>query len=106
MKTHTTNYTDTFIEVAEDSPALTAEVPPVKEGNLTVANLQFDLLSKHPYQYTSDDILFLCHAQKLDLAPSEYETERQKLFSKGQACVLRRSPNGMAGVPTTMPRVR
>ena len=91
MKTHTTNYTNTFIEVAEDSPALSAQVPPVKEGKLTIANMQFDLISNHPYQYTSDDILFMCHAQKLDLSPGELKAEREKLFSKGQAC-LRASP--------------
>ncbi|MDZ7878499.1 MAG: DUF6157 family protein [Saprospiraceae bacterium] len=38
-----TNYYDTFTEIAEDCPTSTAEVPPVKGENLSVANLQFDM---------------------------------------------------------------
>lgn len=30
MKIHTTNYKDTFIEIADDCPALSEKVPPVK----------------------------------------------------------------------------
>ena len=30
MKTHSTNYTNTFIEVSDDCPAAKGEVPPIK----------------------------------------------------------------------------
>lgn len=91
MKIHTTNYKNTFIEVAEDSNVLRAESPPEKGDKQTVAKLQFDLISQDPYRYTSDDVLFQVFALRNDLAPSEYPEARAKLFSKGQAC-LRTSP--------------
>lgn len=90
MKTHTTNYTNTFIEVAEDCPAKQGEVPPVK-GEKTIANLQFDMIYDHPYEYTSDDVVFHCYAVKNKLKKSELKEAREQFFSKGQAC-LRCSP--------------
>lgn len=91
MKTHTTNYYNTFIEIAEDCPAATGEVPPTKGDNPTVASMQFDMISKNPYQYTSDDVFFQVFANKNDLTASEYEEARQQFFSKGQPC-FRASP--------------
>ena len=57
MKIHTTNYYDTFIEVAEDCLTPKAETPAAKGENKTVALMQFELISKQPYKYTSDDVL-------------------------------------------------
>ncbi|MEZ0005864.1 hypothetical protein ABH942_001221 [Flavobacterium sp. 28YEA47A] len=91
MKIHTTNYKNAFIEVAEDCPAVEGEIPPVKGEAKTVANLQFEMLSKNPYTFTSDEVVFQTYAIKNDLAESELATAREKFFSKGQAC-LRTSP--------------
>ena len=91
MKTHTTNYTNTFIEIADDCPILSGEIPPQKGDAKTVANIQFDLISKNPYKYTSDDVLFQVFADRNDLTKSEYKAEREKYFSKGQPC-FRASP--------------
>ena len=55
MKQHTTNYTNSFITIAEDSPNANGEIPPLKGDNKTVANIQFEIISKNPYQFTSDD---------------------------------------------------
>ena len=91
MKQHTTNYQNAFIEVAEDTPAIEGEIPPVKDDKKTVANIQFEMLSKHPYKYTSDDVLFHVYAERKDLTEGELEKAREDFFSKGQAC-LRASP--------------
>jgi hypothetical protein len=91
MKTHTTNYFNTFIEIAEDCSTTSGEVPPQKSGAKTVANIQFDLLKDKPYQLTSDDVVFGAYAEKNDVASSERVAEREKFFSKGQPC-LRSSP--------------
>lgn len=91
MKTHTTNYYDTFIEIAEDSPVDFGEVPLAKKDKQTVASLQFDIISKNPYKYTSDDVLFKIYAIKNDLTESELEDSRRAFFSKGQPC-FRASP--------------
>lgn len=84
---HTTNYINTFIEIAEDSPTSIAEVPPLKAGNKTAANLQFEMVIDHPYKYTSDDVLFHVFAVKNNISKSDLKAEREKFFSKGQPCL-------------------
>jgi hypothetical protein len=91
MKTHTTNYLNTFIEVADDCPTTLGEIPPTKGDNKTVANIQFEMINKNPYKYTSDDVLFQVFALKNDLTESELEKAREQFFSKGQPC-FRASP--------------
>jgi len=91
MKFHSTNYYNTFIEIASDSPISNGEIPPTKAENKTVANIQFDIISKNPYKYTSDDVLFQVFTIKNDLIKSEYSEAREKFFSKGQPC-FRASP--------------
>jgi len=90
-KTHTTNYFDTFIEVAEDSKAVVGTPPPSNERKKTIAALQYNLISKHPYKFTSDDILFLVHAERNNLTKAEYKQAKELFFSKGQPC-FRTSP--------------
>lgn len=43
-----------------------------------------DLISKNPYKYTSDEILFQVHAKKNNIAVEDLDSEREKFFSKGQ----------------------
>jgi hypothetical protein len=91
MKEHTTNYFDTLIEIAEDCPINLAEVPPIKGDAKSVANLQFEMISKNPYKLTSDDVLFQIFVDRKELVEEEMATARKKFFSKGQAC-FRASP--------------
>ena len=91
MKTHSTNYHDTFIVVADDCPTVQGEVPPTKGDAKTVANMQFEMVSKNPYKYTSDDVFFQVFAQRNDLTEKEYPEARAQFFSKGQPC-FRASP--------------
>lgn len=56
MKIHTTNYRDTFIEIADDCPVKEGQIPPLKGTNKTVANIQFEMISENPYTFTSDDV--------------------------------------------------
>ncbi len=90
-KAHTTNYTDTFIAIADDCVATAGEPPPAKSDAKSVAALQFDMLHKHPYQYTSDDVLFEVYALRNDVTEGERNAAREQFFSKGQAC-FRASP--------------
>ena len=84
---HTTNYFDTFIEVADDCPAVTSQIPPVNANAPSVATIQFELISQHPYGFTSDEIIFHVYAIKNDLATSDYAIAKKEFFSKGQACL-------------------
>lgn len=91
MKVHTTNYSNTFIEVADDCPRDISEIPKSKGSNKTVAEMQFELIVKNPYKFTSDDVLFQVFADRNDLTQAEYKEARAQFFSKGQAC-FRASP--------------
>ncbi len=84
---HTTNYHDTFIEVAEDCPASIAEPPPRKDGKITVANIEFDLIAGNPYRHTSDDVVFHVYATRNDIADAGLADEREAFFSKGRPCL-------------------
>jgi hypothetical protein len=87
---HSTNYTNTFIEVAEDCKAATGTVPPEKTEP-TVARMQFELIQTNPYRFTSDEVLFAVYTARNRIPPEELEARRAEFFSKGQAC-LRASP--------------
>lgn len=53
--------------------------------------LQYELIAKFPYRFTSDEVLFQVYAKKQDLTESEFEEARKIFYSKGQPC-LRTSP--------------
>ncbi|WP_120003995.1 DUF6157 family protein [Nesterenkonia muleiensis] len=86
----TTNYRETFIQVAVDCPVEQAEVPPARGASQTVAQQQYELIGNEPYAHTSDDVLFAVHAARKGLTEN-LDAEREALFAKPQAC-LRSSP--------------
>jgi hypothetical protein len=89
---HTTNYYNTFIQIAEDCPVTNAEVPPLKGDDKTIANLHFEMIIDKPYKYSSDDVIFNANAVKNKITGKAAQAEaRAAFFSKGQAC-LRASP--------------
>jgi hypothetical protein len=90
-KIHTTNYFNTFIEVAEDTKAAHGTKPPSKGDKRTVAEIQYELVAGNPYKLTSDDVLFQVFADRNDLTKAEQKKAREEFFSKGQPC-LRASP--------------
>lgn len=89
----TTNYTNTFIQVADDCPVDEAEAPPESAKGPTIASLQHKLISEHPYEFTSDDLLFEAHVARNAIADADRADARVAFFAKSQAC-LRASPLG------------
>ena len=90
MKTHTTNYFNTLIEVAEDTKVDRGTIPPAKDKK-SVAQMQYELLNDNPYQYCSDDILFQVYVERNSIPKDEDPQAREQFFSKGQPC-FRTSP--------------
>ena len=88
---HTTNYFDTFIEVAEDCPTEHAQEPPVAESP-SIAALHYRLIAEQPYSRTSDDVIFETYALRAGVAVDD-AAERALFFSVGRPC-LRSSPLG------------
>lgn len=91
MKQHSTNYFDTFIEVAEDTKATLGTIPPSKGDKKTVAEMQHGIISENPYRYTSDDVFFQVFADRNEVPEAEHKQAREQFFSKGQPC-FRASP--------------
>ncbi len=91
---HSTNYYNALIEVADDCPVTTAEIPKLrKNGAKTIALYQYEMISQAPYTYTSDEVLFEIFVIRKEIPDSEKEQERHRFFSKGQPC-MRSSPLG------------
>ena len=88
---HTTNVLNTFIRVAEDCPARTGEEPPPRGDKPTVAGLQFQMIARAPYKYTSDDVVFATSAagRQLDAKATKkaHSLARSEFFARGQACL-------------------
>lgn len=52
---HTSDYTNTFIEVSEDCKAEKSIEPPLKAEKKSIARMQYELLNSYPYEFTSDE---------------------------------------------------
>jgi hypothetical protein len=89
------SYTNTFIEAADDCPEAAGIAPPVRGDKPTVAVLEYELLSKHPYTYTRDELLFVVHVTRLGLTPADLKQRGKQihaeLFAKEHPC-MRASP--------------
>lgn len=88
---HSTNYFNTFIEIAEDSPTGAGTIPMERGGAPTQAGLQYSLLQGAPYRYTSDEILFEVFARGEAFSKAARDAAFKAYFSRGRAC-FRASP--------------
>jgi len=77
------NYYDTLIEVADDCPATEAQVPQARGGKKTKAVVEYELLVKHPYTCTEEDIAFEVYAVLHEIPSASRAKEREKFLSKG-----------------------
>ncbi len=81
------NYYNTFIEVASDCPVSASETPKQKANEKTIPFLQYEMIANHPYEYTQEDILFEVYAIRNQIPKNKKSEEREKFFSKSQACL-------------------
>lgn len=86
MEIHSTNYYNSFIEVADDTTSKYGTQPPVKNKK-TSAEIQYELIANHPYKYTSDDVFFLVFAIKNNLSKADYKNAREEFYSRGRPCL-------------------
>lgn len=84
---HTSDDTNTFIEVAEDCNAEKGIEPPLKADKKSIARMQYELLKNYPYEFTSDELIFHLHVIRNQIPEEQKDKERERLFSKGQACM-------------------
>lgn len=81
------DYADTFIAVADDSAATEGTVPPSAPDNPSVAARSFQLVSEHPYRYTSGDVIFTVFADRRGIPEHERSAARDEFYSRSQACL-------------------
>jgi hypothetical protein len=74
-----------------DCSAAKGEIPPLSDKAKSVASFQYEMLSRNPYKFTSDEVLFSIYAERNGLNNAELQEQKQLFFSKGQAC-FRSSP--------------
>ena len=84
-KTHTTNYLNTFLEVAEDCVVPEGCPPPEKEPR-TAARRAYDLLRFDPYRYTSDEVLYQTSGQRDGVSREEFFSRAQPCFRSSALC--------------------
>src|SRR5438270_13238655 len=77
------NYFDTLIEVADDCPTKKAQVPLARGGKKTKAVVEYEILFKHPYKHTEEDIAFETYAVLHNIPKAVWPKERQPRLSKG-----------------------
>ena len=85
------NYFRTFIRVSADCPVKRSVAPVIKGEQVSVAVLEYSLLSSAPYVYTQEELLFLVHVRRQGISRSALESEREALwtdfFSRSRACL-------------------
>jgi hypothetical protein len=72
---------DTFIEVAEDCPAVLAEVPPARAGRATRATIEYELIAREPYGLTEDELAFRTRMVMRDIPEADWPAERERFLS-------------------------
>jgi Family of unknown function (DUF6157) len=73
---------DTFIEVAEDCPAVRAEVPPARAGRATKAVIEYELIAREPYALTEEEVAFRTRVMMRDIPEADRPAERKRLLSQ------------------------
>lgn len=85
------SYTDTFIQIAEDSSATESSEPTLYRGKKTIAGYELEVLKEKPYTYDQDELTFEVHVRRKEIPAEELWENRNKiwreLFSKGQPCL-------------------
>ncbi|WP_243789890.1 DUF6157 family protein [Saccharopolyspora gloriosae] len=81
------DYVDTFIAVAEDCPATTGTPPPVKDDAPSVAARTYRLISAHPYEFTSGDVIFTVFADRHAIPDEDRVNARLEFYARSQPCL-------------------
>src|SRR5260370_2633033 len=77
------NHCVSLLEAADDCPIKQAQVPPARGGKKTRAAVEYEILVKHPYSRTEEDIAFETYAVLHEIPNDIWAKERKKFLSKG-----------------------
>ncbi|MCM3714873.1 DUF6157 family protein [Halalkalibacter oceani] len=85
------SYINTFITVSEDATVTSAIVPLPRNNKPTIASIEYELISQHPYEYTEADVQFKTYLLKNQIGERDLQQVREQFFEKPKAC-FRASP--------------
>ena len=80
-------YFNTFIQVATDCPAKEATIPKAKPGSKSIAELEYEMISQHPYEYTQSEVQFAVHLAHKSIPKEGEPAARKAYFSVPHACL-------------------
>jgi hypothetical protein len=83
--------TDIFVTIAEDCVTSIGRIPALNTEQPSIARLQHDLLTAHPYEYDHDSFNFEIYCRRNQIADSDRNRHRDSFFSRSHPC-LRASP--------------
>jgi hypothetical protein len=85
------SYTDTFIQVAEDCPVTTSEIPVPRGKTRPIHLIQYELLTRQPYHYDHEELVFAVHVRRQGIPEAEVQAHKDELwnelFQKGHPCL-------------------
>jgi hypothetical protein len=73
---------ETFIEVAEDCPAVHAEIPPARGERPAKAAIEYELIAGEPYGLTEEDVAFRTRVAMRDIPEADWPAERERILSQ------------------------
>lgn len=76
------SYTDTFIQIAEDSPATQSSEPKLHRGKKTIAGHEYDLLTERPYTYNQDELIFEVHIRRNQIPAEQVWENRSRIWNE------------------------
>lgn len=77
-------YLNAFVAVASDCPARAGVIP---DRPMSVAGLEYLLLTANPYLLTGQDLILAVHARHKGIAEADIETFKAALFSRPHPCL-------------------
>ena len=84
-----------FIEIAPDCSLKAAVIPVDKGTKRTIASIEYEILSAHPYQYTLEELKFAVEIRRKEISEDDLQAHRLAIwdafFSRPHAC-MRASP--------------
>jgi hypothetical protein len=84
-------YTNTFVQVAPDSTAVTGIVPPMRGESKTVPLIEYELLASQPYKLTQHELIFETYIVRQGITANEAKRRRtaiwNELFQKSYPCL-------------------
>lgn len=74
------SYKNTLITISEDSKAVAAVVPSLRNGKPTIASIEYDLIKNNPYKYTQEDVQFKTYLIKNQIEEENVDELREQFF--------------------------